>query len=174
MLRLDAPPPAQVDVVAHSGEPEELKLTGEVVAVDRTNDLAVLRVPADANLPKPLAVDATASLAETQKVYIFGFPLGQELGKNITVSESSISSLRRNEAGEMHQIQVNGGMHPGNSGGPVTDARGVVIGVSVAGIRGTQINFAIPGDYVRRLLDGDIGGTEPGAPTAPATIRRCL
>ena len=61
------------------------------------------------------------------------------------------------------QVQVNGGMNPGNSGGPVTDARGVVIGVSVSGIRGTQINFAIPGDLVRQVLDGSYACSEFGA-----------
>jgi hypothetical protein len=53
-------------------------------------------------------------------------------------------------------------MHPGNSGGPVTDARGVVIGVSVSGYQGTQINFAIPGDFVPRVLDGQFSKYELG------------
>jgi S1-C subfamily serine protease len=165
MLRPDAAPPSQVDVVAHSGEANETKLTGSVLAVDRTNDLAVLRVPGDGpRLPAPLAVDSAGKLILTQKVYVCGFPLGAELGKNITVSESSVSSLRRDEAGVLSQVQVNGGMHPGNSGGPVVDARGAVVGVSVAVVRGTQLNFAIPGDFVVQLLDGKFAGSELGAP----------
>jgi S1-C subfamily serine protease len=165
MLRPDATPPSQVDVVVHSGETNENKMTGTVLGVDRTNDLAVLRVPADAGrLPAPLPVDSATKLIETQKVYIFGFPLGAQLGKNITVSESSVSSLRRDEAGVLTQVQVNGGMHAGNSGGPVVDSRGAVVGVSVAIIRGTQINFAIPGDFVVQLLDGKSAGSELGAP----------
>src|SRR5207248_15421 len=107
-------------VVVHSGEPEEFKLPGLVLGVDRSNDLAVLRVDPQASpLPAPLLVDS-GKLIETQKVYIFGFPYGARLGKNITVSESSISSLRRDSSGALSQIQVNGGMHQGNSGGPVT------------------------------------------------------
>ena len=155
-----------VDVVAYSGEPNELKMSGHVVAVDRKSDLAVLRVPVSPQLPPPLAVGSATSLIETQKVYVFGFPLGASLGKNITVSESSVSSLRRDtESNELSQVQVNGGMQPGNSGGPVVDARGVVVGVSVAIIRGTQLNFAIPGDYVLRLLDGEFStANELGAP----------
>lgn len=165
MLLPDAPPPKEVDVVLHSGEANEEKLTGTVLAVDRTNDLAVLRVPGDASrLPSPLPVDSAEKLVETQNVYIFGFPLGAELGKNITVSESSVSSLRRDGSGALHLLQVNGGIHQGNSGGPVTDARGAVVGVSVSIIRGTQINFAVPADFVTRLLDGKCDATELGTP----------
>jgi S1-C subfamily serine protease len=165
MLRADAAPPTRVAVVVHSGEADSLQLTGSVLGVDRDNDLAVLRVPGDATrLPPPLPVATATRLTETQKVYIFGFPLGTQLGKNITVSESSVSSLRRDDAGGLCQVQVNGGMHPGNSGGPVTDARGAVVGVSVAAIRGTQINFAIPGDFVHQLFAGQFAGTELRTP----------
>jgi hypothetical protein len=76
------------------------------------------------------------------------------LGKNITVSTSAVSSLRKDADGLLEQVQVNGGMNPGNSGGPVVDAAGRVVGVAVAGIPGTQINFAVPGDKVLGLVNG--------------------
>src|SRR5947208_1604732 len=77
-------------------------------------------------------------LKETQTVYVFGFPFGESLGKNITVSTTSVSSLRKNEFDRVSKIQVNGGMNPGNSGGPVIDATGRVVGVAVSGILGTS------------------------------------
>ena len=162
MLRSDAAAPRTVEVVVHSGEANELKTTASVLAVDRSNDLAVLRAALDAaRLPGPLLPDTAENLIETQKVYVFGFPFGAGLGKNITVSESSVSSLRR-PGGFLQRIQVNGGMNPGNSGGPVCDVRGVVVGVSVSIIQGTQINFAIPGDFVLQLLAGKFAGSEAG------------
>jgi S1-C subfamily serine protease len=165
MLSADAPPPLTVEVAVNSGEPDELKLVGSVLGVDRSNDLAVLRVQGDVSrLPAPLPVDSATKLSETQKVYVFGFPLGSQLGKNITVSESSVSSLRRDDTGRLAKVQVNGGMQPGNSGGPVTDTRGVVVGVSVSIIVGTQINFAIAGDLVNQVLDGQVVKAEPGSP----------
>jgi hypothetical protein len=181
MLSADAPPPRTVDVFVHNGEPDELQRVAAVLGVDRSNDLAVLRVDGDtAPLPPPLPVDSAAGLVETQKVYVFGFPLGTQLGRNITVSESSVSSLRRDDGGRLSQVQVNGGMHPGNSGGPVADTRGVVVGVSVAVIRGTQINFAIPGDLVKQVLAGRVLSTELGTaylsggrPTVPVQLT-CL
>jgi S1-C subfamily serine protease len=163
MLRADSLRPRNVDVVVYSGEANETKMTGTVLGIDRDNDLAVLRVEGDASrLPAPLPVESASKLGETQKVYIFGFPFGAALGKSITVSDSAVTSLRRDGNGILKQVQVNGGMNPGNSGGPVTDARGVVVGVSVAGIPGTNINFAIPGDFVQQVVNGKVTNTEIG------------
>ncbi|HTU22844.1 MAG TPA: trypsin-like peptidase domain-containing protein [Gemmataceae bacterium] len=151
MLESDNPPRG-VEVVINSGESGETKLAGTLLGIDRVNDLAVLRLPGDpSRLPPPLPVASAAELTETQKVYIFGFPFGAQLGKAITISPSSVSSFRK-ENGVLKAVQVNGGMSPGNSGGPVADARGAVVGVSVAVIRGTQINFAVPADFIRPLV----------------------
>src|SRR5262249_8603111 len=47
-----------------------------------------------------------------------------------------------------------GDMKPGNSGGPVIDEKGNVVGVSVAIIAGTRINFAVPAEYVHDIING--------------------
>ncbi len=160
--------PSQIDVVLHSGETNETTFVGEVLTVDRGSDLAVLRVKAQAgkgNLtrPDPLTV-APGYPQETQQVFIFGFPLGEQLGKAITVAPSSVSSLRKDPEGALDQIQVNGGMHHGNSGGPVVDAAGRLVGVAVAGIEGTQINFAVPAERVGNILDGRLATITTGEP----------
>jgi S1-C subfamily serine protease len=173
MLGPDSQPPNSVAVAINSGERDELKLTGAVVGVDRHNDLAVLRVaPPPGRQPTPLQIDPSGKLGFLQKVYIFGFPLGAALGKNITVSPSTISALRNDESGALHRIQVNGGMHPGNSGGPVTDSRGMVIGVSVSGIPGTPIAFAIPAYIVKATFDGRTDRTEFGNPYASGSTTK--
>lgn len=165
MLSPDSRKPRAIQVVVNSGEPTEFALNGEVVGLDRDSDLAVVRVQGnDAQLPEPLAIDTATNLHELQKVYIFGFPLGASLGKNLTISPSAVSSIRKNANGQIEKIQVNGGMQPGNSGGPVVDSRGVVVGVSVAIIRGTQINFAVPGDYARAMFNGRHSETFCGEP----------
>jgi len=152
MLKPDARLPQRVQVVCDSGEPSERTFAAEVLGVDRSSDLAVLRVPGD-DLPDPLEVKSARNLAELQKVFVFGFPFGEQLGKNITISESSVSSLRKEPGTDIIQkVQVNGGMQPGNSGGPVVDTRGHVVGVAVSIIQGTQINFAIPGEDVHGFL----------------------
>lgn len=168
MLAPGTEKPLSVDIVLNSGEPNERSLVGSVAAVDRTSDLAVVRFQTDSGdttLPEPLKVFSARQLYETQRVYIFGFPLGDAVGKSITVSTSAVSSLRKNKSGLLKQVQVDGGMHPGNSGGPVTDANGSVVGIAVSGIPGTQLNFAIPGDSLYRMLDGRIAGISLGEST---------
>lgn len=161
MLAASAKPPAKIEVTIHSGQVEEKQTTAKLLGVDRSADLAVLRVD-EKDLPPPLQLGLKDELFETQKVYIFGFPFGAQLGKNITVSESSISSLRSTSGGTLKSIQVNGGMHSGNSGGPVVDSLGRVVGVSVSVIKSTQINFAIPAASVEALLSGRIQEAKPG------------
>src|SRR5262249_6360146 len=140
-------------------EPDEWTVAAQVVSVDRSSDLAVLRVlpPRQGVVwPDPLPVTDGGALRETQRLYVVGYPFGASLGANVTVSETTVSSLRNTRDGYLDKIQVNGGMHPGNSGGPVVDVQGKVVGVAVAGIRGTQINFAIPSEYVQIILRGRI------------------
>jgi S1-C subfamily serine protease len=161
MLRPDQPPPTKVEVTLQSGEPDARTMNGIVIGVDRDADLALVRVTED-NLPMPLDVKAVGGLQLTQPVFIFGFPFGEQLGKNVTVSQTSVSSLRLGPTGELLQVQVNGGMHPGNSGGPVVDHDGDIVGIAVAGIPGTQINFAVPCESLFKLLSGRLSGVTMG------------
>src|SRR5262249_39843358 len=130
MLINEGNKPKKIEVVRNSGTSEEKKYPGEILGVDRGADLAVLRVKAS-DAPKPLEVKSARSLVETQQVWVFGFPLGASLGKAVTVSNTAVSSFRE-ENGVLAKVQVNGGMQPGNSGGPVVDAHGNVIGVAVS------------------------------------------
>src|SRR5262249_8857432 len=86
-----------------------------------------------------------------------GFPFGSTLGKSITVSTTTVSRLEK-EKGVPAVVQVNGGMHPGNSGGPVTNGQGEVVGVAVAGIKGTTIHFPIAADSVHETINGRVWG----------------
>lgn len=157
MLKPDAQQPRKIDVVFNSGRADEVAANGSIVTVDRSSDLAVLRVdlPVEklGKVPR-LEVKSGADLFETQRVFIAGFPLGEQVSKHPTISQSSVSAMHRDPDNNLTRIQVNGGMDHGNSGGPVVDPQGNVVGVSVAIIEGTLINYAIPGDYVQKVLEG--------------------
>jgi S1-C subfamily serine protease len=161
MLPSSSQPPRDVEVVVNSGEPNERRLRGTVLGVVRANDLAVLRVPA-ADSPPPLRVETERELALTQRVYVAGFPLGAGFARNVTLTESSVTRLGKDQTGAVEQIQVNAGMVPGNSGGPVVDTFGNVVGVSVSIIRGTQLNFAVPAEKVRLLMEGQLAESQQG------------
>jgi predicted Zn finger-like uncharacterized protein len=163
MLQPENDKPRHIEAVQNSGTGEERHFPAELLGVDRTADLAVLRV-AVKNTPQPLEVKGARNLRETQRVWVVGFPLGEQLGKEITVSESSVSSLRKDDNGAPVRVQVNGGMHHGNSGGPVVDVYGNVVGVAVSGIAGTQLNFAVPGEAVHILMNGRVSKATLGQP----------
>ncbi|HEV3449117.1 MAG TPA: tetratricopeptide repeat-containing serine protease family protein, partial [Gemmataceae bacterium] len=152
MLSPDGRPPQKIEVTLDSGQPGERKVLARLLQVDPGADLAALAVDAP-QLPAPLPIASAKDLLETEAVFIFGFPFGKQLGRNITVSRTSVSSMRRNPAGHLREVQVNGGMHPGNSGGPVIDARGQVVGVATYVIKDSQIHFAIAGDVIHSFLN---------------------
>ena len=157
--------PKKLEIVINSGMPDEKVFTGQVLGVDRENDLALVSVSGQAkDWPEPLSFSKSDSLTELQDVIVFGFPLGASLGRGssgpeITVAKTTISAFRRNEVGNLRLLQVAGGLEHGNSGGPIVDTRGAVIGVSVSGFDGTMIKFAVPGDKVRELVDGRVADT---------------
>src|SRR5262249_38644354 len=132
----------------------ETSFPARIVAVDRDADLALLAVEKE-GMPPPLVVKSARHLQETQPVYVAGFPLGELPGKSITINKYEVSSLKK-EKGVLDKLQIHGDMQPGNSGGPVVDGDGEVIGMCVSILRGTRINFAIPGDKVRGFLSGRV------------------
>jgi S1-C subfamily serine protease len=152
MLVPGSPEPKSLRVVRNKGEKDEASFPAKVVAVDHDADLALLSVPKQ-GMPEPLVVKSALHLQETQPVYVAGFPLGELPGKSITINRYELSSLKK-EKGVLDKLQVHGDMQPGNSGGPLLDAEGEVVGVCVAVLRNTRINFAIPADKVLRFLHG--------------------
>jgi S1-C subfamily serine protease len=158
--------PKKLEVIINSGLADEKVFTGQVLGVDRENDLALVSVSGQAkDWPEPLPISKSDQLTELQDVIVFGFPLGASLGRGsslgpeITVARTTISAFRRNDVGNLRLVQVAGGLEHGNSGGPIVDTRGAVIGVSVSGVDGTSIKFAVPGDKVRELVNGRVADT---------------
>jgi S1-C subfamily serine protease len=157
-LRL--PPRAgKVTVVFHSGTRSEREVPAAVVFRDPERDLALLKVGLDKDLPPPALLPRAERLTETTPVYVLGFPFGAKLdpgGKNpaVTVGRGAVSSLREDGAGHLSRVQIEAEVHPGNSGGPVVDAGGRLVGVTVAKVRDTRIGVVIPAAYLDELMRG--------------------
>jgi S1-C subfamily serine protease len=137
--------------------PDETSVPAQVVGADPSNDLAVLRVEAPANLLYPVPLGESSSLRVGQFVVAIGNPFGFE--RTLTVGVVSalgrvIESPDERFIGEI--IQTDAAINPGNSGGPLLDLSGRVIGVNTAIFSPSQasagIGFAVPADTVRRVV----------------------
>jgi S1-C subfamily serine protease/HEAT repeat protein len=150
-----------IEAVFRSGTPQEQSAPGVVVADEDKADLAVLKVTGIKEPPLPIAWSRTPQLVETMPVLALGFPFGEQLDPKranpaITVTRGSVSSLRLNARGEQEVVQTDLDLNPGNSGGPVVDESGALVGVAVAKVSNTRIGFAVPVHKLSRLMDGHI------------------
>ncbi len=130
---------------------------GRVVGTDPSTDLAVLRVDAPASLLQPLRLADSSAVAVGDPVLAFGSPFGLEG----TVTAGIVSALHRemtapNNYTITDTIQTDAAINHGNSGGPLLDRRGRVIGVNAqiesesGGSDG--VGFAIPSNTVRAIV----------------------
>lgn len=160
------PRPCKLNLVLRAGMTDQILLPATLIRSDKVADLALLKVD-NAKELIPLEVGSADNLIETTPLVAFGYPFGRLLagGKeeypSITVSTGRITSLRR-MGGALHRIQLDANLNPGNSGGPLLDEQGKVVGIVASGIVGTGVNFAVPSSCLTRLLQKpDISMTIP-------------
>jgi S1-C subfamily serine protease len=155
--------PPTVSVVFDSGTKTERSFPAMIAAADAERDLAILKISGVKTPPPALQLNDGGKLTETMTVYSFGFPFGKALSSDdkspaITVGKASVSSLRNGPDGDLQVIQIDGNLNPGNSGGPVVDVKGKLVGVAVATLRdGQGIGFVIPAKDVAQMIQGRVG-----------------
>jgi S1-C subfamily serine protease len=119
-------------------------IPGELIGADDHTDLAVVRV--QARLPEPLALADGRPVSVGQLVVAIGNPLGFERSVSLGVVSALFRSLPTNAGGLLEGlIQTDAAVNPGNSGGPLVDADGHVVGITTAMIAyASGIGFAVP------------------------------
>lgn len=143
----------------------------EVVAVDSASDLALLRF----SLHTSGAITVrTGSLRLGETVVAAGFPLQTVLQNGLNVTVGNLSALSGMQ-GDRRQIQFSAPTTFGNSGGPLIDSSGRLIGLVDAGMQarlGQNINFAVAGPTIQSFLDENGVAYRLGkdAPVTPAEI----
>lgn len=129
--------------------------SAEVIATDKVNDLAIIRIN-DSKFNNfsamPYAVhQRMADFGED--VFVLGYPLTQALGNEIKLTNGIISS-RTGYQGNVATYQMSAPVQPGNSGGPMFDNKGNVIGIVVAGVPGAEnVGYAIKTSYLKILIE---------------------
>ncbi len=140
-------------------------LAAELVGLDSFSDLAVLKVSAAEERLSPLPIGESASVKVGQRAISIGNPFGLKasmtagivsgLGRTLPSAELIDAGLA---AGFDNPsiIQIDAAIHPGNSGGPLLDSAGFVIGLITAMQSNSGqfqgIGFAVPADTMRRVI----------------------
>lgn len=132
------------------------KYKAKLIASDKMSDIALLSIVDWQHYSidekwKSLKFSPSKNLKLGQRVWTFGHPWGLEY----TVSDGIISSLdRRIDATPQYFIQTDARIYQGNSGGPLLDYDGHVIGVNsrVFTNGGGSYGFSISGDFVQRVI----------------------
>lgn len=143
-------------------------VSAELVGGSMWHDLAVLRVePREAvvevggnteTVLHPVVIGNSDGLARGQRVYAIGNPFEIEL--SLTFTTGRVSGLKRHRENDddvllFDLIQTDASVNPGNSGGPLLDSAGCLIGVNTLGLSrmGTEtLNFAVPVNTVLRVV----------------------
>jgi serine protease Do len=121
----------------------------EIVAAAPFHDLVVLRLKEHDTEITPVVFAPEEKLGIGETVFAIGNPLGLER----TVTEGVLSQTHRNFGGILY-LQVDAPVNPGNSGGPLFNARGQVIGIINMGVATMEgLNFAIPARHATYILD---------------------
>jgi serine protease Do len=121
----------------------------EIIATAPFHDLAVLHIKDFKANITPVVLEAGETLQVGETVFAIGNPLGLER----TVTEGVLSQTHRNFGGILY-LQVDAPVNSGNSGGPLFNACGQVIGVINMGVPSMEgLNFAIPARHLKYILD---------------------
>ena len=122
----------------------------EVVIFDRNNDLAVLKV--NSNLgPIPYLIENEVAKVATE-VFALGYPLRATMGDEIKFSKGDISS-RSGFKGDITNYQHSAPIQPGNSGGPLFNNNGSLIGIiNAKHSDADNVSYAIKSKYLLNLL----------------------
>jgi S1-C subfamily serine protease len=136
--------------------------SGAVIAADIVGtapiyDLGVIRLRDLSHLPPPIAIGSSAALQVGQFAYAIGNPFGLDQSLTTGVISALHRRLPTNGGREISDvIQTDAAVNPGNSGGPLLDSAGRVVGVNTAIISpsgsNAGIGFAIPVDVVNRVV----------------------
>jgi serine protease Do len=138
---------------------EGQSIAAKILAKDERNDLALLAT----DLRPPRAANWRLQVRQGEDIAVYGFPLTGVLASGGNVATGNITALA-GLADDSRFLQISAPVQPGNSGGPLLDRNGAVVGIVVAKINALEIasatgdipqnvNFAIKASVATAFLD---------------------
>ena len=139
-------------------------IQGKVIKRDKKNDLAIITFEDIRSKPICFHIFPSYKVETGQEIYVIGYPLQVVLGENPSITKGMISSTVGLD-GDSRHFRITAQLNPGNSGGPLLDVQGRVIGVishtlnklyfaKVTGHIPEGTNFAIKSDVILNLYPG--------------------
>jgi S1-C subfamily serine protease len=134
-------------------------IDAEVVTTSEEDDLALLRVDA---IRTPLPMRRQSALAKGQEVFTLGYPLISLQGQEQKATFGRVNALSGVQ-GDARFVQIDAPIQPGNSGGPLVNEKGEVVGIvssmlhpmatlSVAGTLPQNVNYAVKSDLAHEMI----------------------
>ncbi|MDR2056439.1 MAG: serine protease [Desulfovibrio sp.] len=141
-------------------------LPARLVYADAADDVAVFRVDAK-TVPAPLAWNFAERKGE--RIFLLGYPMPELLGREQKAAFGRINALS-GVRGDARYVQIDAPVQPGNSGGPLCNVRGEVIGLVSRSLdedlsrkhfnaTPQNVNYALKAEHVRKALG--IAGIDP-------------
>lgn len=127
----------------------------EVLCTDKANDLALLRLEAfDAETfpAVPYAIPSKTFDVGTS-VFTMGYPMADFMGNEVKITDGIINA-KTGYQGDVATYQISAPIQQGNSGGPLFDKKGNLVGITNAGIlAANNVGYAIKAVYLRNLIE---------------------
>jgi len=136
---------------------QEEPVTAEVIAQDADRDMALIKVelPSDSKVT-PISL-SDAAVRRGSPVAAFGYPLGVVIGKGLKLTTGVVSSPPDGTAENMILLDLR--VNPGNSGGPLCDSRGNVVGMVTAKTSALGVDsygMALPAAELLKFLEANL------------------
>jgi S1-C subfamily serine protease len=147
------------------GDSSSPRIRARAIGWDKSMDLALIRADYKPEYVFPVVDRVVPKVGET--VFAIGSPVGLEK----TVTQGIVSALGRRFLPLGDVIQIDAAVNSGNSGGPVIDREGRLVGIVFAGVERFQgLNFAIPAERLSAALPAMIKGGRAARPWLGFTI----